>query len=938
MCEPKNSFSEVDDYGQKLYKGDEFKKSFFQSFGTHQESSAELIWNRIISRVGSTPGIDQDPDLPRINRIIDYGCGEGTFLRHLAAFAQDSQIQFTGLDCSELAIEVAENALDSEINNRKITYETCDSCPQVVFEKLCKDGIDWSQTALIVMGHSWFHFDQKCLIESLLTHRPALLLVDVFSSWDHVVSELRSTNLPFYEHGRICPQGKMVWLKSVLVGECGERMERGLIKRSEDAKDEWVEDWIFRTNQAVISSTQLFGESSLVTDKATTGVREPDEILRDARMKGMLRKDDQESESAYIRRRKVHHETGWGPMDCHVLVARDNTAEILNDAYLETIRELITRVVINETSEGSHIIKRAFSLFNDPREDNPQILGSREALAILPFDPNLTFSRIISLFDEKSPITAHPLLAENPSRAQTQFPSANGIFQTCLARSSSAQAFPVRWAPDYELTDVDHELGKLELEVLGLDSDGKWRDEDAAATSFFLVPFYYGSLPLFCLALSFPKHFDPSTTGFEVFYSSIKSLHDSIMVLITDEVLAGEIVRPWLERTLSDPRWMTGSESGVSRSLEEKLNITEEYLFGQSNTGLVKEAHQLGPRTNKGVLEREWKSWILGLPSQPIKDFVGVKAFNHRLRTIWQREMEIAMLDPALRISLWFQDGMFFEDVPGGVKGHEAWFCRHHLKRLRKMFQKLGHSVDIKDELDDSWLPGAVSYLMKGKTEKNGDIIRYFGPHACNHFIFAWMIEQLSHLHEVKTNCPIKANCDGNFAENCPRTTGSFANLKAVFCKTRANKGKGVRFTSRRLHMLLKAACECPITVISSAGEEDEPGEFPSEGAFFSDKDPTIILAELAHGLRMQKILEAVTMSYQGGLETRSFNVKLRLKHQLSEQIGGNQCEEILVLLDAFDKIDDCETAAPSSLYGQGELDFKFAVSTDAQTITTYKT
>ncbi|TAG11145.1 MAG: class I SAM-dependent methyltransferase [Verrucomicrobia bacterium] len=929
---------EPHDYGKMLYAQKMFSK-LFPDFEDKQKQSAEQIWCRVLSRCGS------DPALPHITRVVDYGCGEGSFLNHLTKFASKTKLEFYGLDCSPAAIEQANRS--AKTAKSKAQFSVCDPCPDHALRSLFdkEDNEDaWGTTALLIMAHTWFHFDQQCLTNAILDLRPSILLVDVYSTWDSVVSNLSKVGAIYLEHGRPPEDGKTLWLKTEKIAD--RLLRRGIWEEPPPANRK--DGWFFKSTQAAYTTTELFGGVEGMPSGLRFTREQADKVLKEGRTNGMLvRKDGENKDVSYIRQLSLHHETGWGAMDCHVLVSRDPLAGILNDAFFSVIEGSINESVVSNSERISMMI----SLFDDPKNQKGSTSGSREALVILPFDPCLVFARIVPLFRGlDTTISTHPMLIEHPSRAQTHYPSANGVFQTCFARSSSVQAFATQWASDYQLTAVDIALEELELEVFGLNSSdsknkklkrGCWGDE-TDYPSYFMLPIYFGSLPLFCLALKFPKPFDPKTTSFDVFYSTLKSLHDDILVLLTDESVRITIVRPWIQACL-EADW---SNFPRYRDVSSKLEIVDRYLFGREKTESTPQDYWLGDSTQRtgGVLGREWKSWVLGLPSYPIKEMAAVKAMNSRLRSIWEKEKKVAILDSALRISLWFEEGRFFEDVPGGVSGHEAWFCNHHLDRLRAMFRILGYSGDLKSGIDESWLPAALAFLRNGKKSSSKVVCDYFGQSTLDHFLFVWMIAQLSQLNDVQSDC-LKRNvdCDPNFAQACPRTKGPFANLKAVFCKTRANKGVGVRFTSGRLHRLLQAATvkmtesgmntEIPIIVVSGNEEFDEPADFPSS-AFFSDKDPSIVLAELAHSLRSQSLLEKIILNYEGNFNSKSFSVTLKLKKSLSEKVGGNKCEEASVLLDAFCKITEFETTAPISLYGHLELAFKFTVNRDEQTIT----
>jgi len=843
--QPSLQIPKMQDYGTCLYSSADFKE-LFPEFEKQNDKAAKTLWDRVFSRCG------KDVDLPIINTVIDFGCGNGSFLKKLSAIAKGSPVKcsefkWIGLDCSAEAVKIA-----NAHNTNDIKFLPCEEDPEVALAHVDLTSVSWETTALIVMGHSWFHIDQKKLIAAILERRPALLLVDIFATWDKAVQELREGKDFYLEHGRQWKTGTM-WLKSEKHGDAC--MKRGL----------WVEPnfskgYFFETYQELLTTDELLGGFPFRLDEEALASNE----LIQARNNGLLRND---SGLAYVRRRVYAHESGWGNMHCHVLAARSATAAILNEAYFETVAGLFPKfkASVDPTIDR---IRQMFALFDEkmPKEDG--MPGSREALVIQPFDPNHVFTKIIPLHGEDYEISSHPLLVEHPSREQTHYPSALGVFQTLCASTSSAQAFPVDWAPDYEKTPADKAIGKLELPVLGLDNQGRW-GKDKSPASYFMVPFYFGSLPLFCLALKFPRTFDPTTTGFDVYYSTIKSIHDSIMVLFTDEKIKQLILRPWIEKVITSPQWK-------SCKIPDILEKVEFHLFGEEgNDPVMGESSPIyycldGMPRHGGALGREWKSWLLGLPSQPIKTMVSVQAQNARFWRLWNEEKDFALKDPALRISLWFEEGGFFED-----KVHDKFCEVEHLKRLDSMFCRLGYKMRCPAK---KHLSAAIQWLVEQRDAECEPVTRYFGKSTTKHFLFSWTLQKLRCL-------------DNN----------SFNALKAVFCKTNANTGYGMRFGKERLFHLLDAARIRDQEPEAGKMDPSSPkciSDFPEiDKKFWSKEDPSMLIAEFAHcfskmGIQDQpreSILESITIKPKQCRTHVAVCVEIQITIQLMENWGGSK-------------------------------------------------
>jgi hypothetical protein len=868
-------------YGPKLYSQEIFGK-LFPTFDVDQRRSADLIWTRILSKCGT------DPDLPQITHAVDFGCGEGTFLKHLIKIS-DTQgtpdINFQGIDCCPNAISIAKEKHKAVI---QLPVKECSSCPK---EALGSLDVPWQSTVLMVMGHSWFHIDQESLLDAIRKHRPAIVLVDIYSSWDDVIISLRKKQEASMEsayeleHGRIVTDEndntKCYWLRTEIAENSG-KINRGI----------WCGDkepgWHFKTSQFPVTSEELFGGLTSVSDETP-----PEQVLLRARSNGHFvdSVNEDSTEPAYVHDRQYSHNTGWGPMRCHVLISLDPVARILNRSWFKTIRSLIQQTIINKTSPHSIAIHKMLNLFDETFTNkqehaiSTEMTGSREGLVILPFDQNAIFARIVSLFDPNSKISDHPLLVEHPTRWQTQFPSANGLFQTCIGKSSSPQAFATDWAHDYELTPVDKAIIQLEIRNLGLQEDGKWPGDQEAA-SYFMVPFYKGSLPLFCLALKFPRHFSPVATQFDVYLSTIESFHAAIQTMLTDDVVRQAIIRPWIEDCLNSD-WPNDAKE---ESLEEKLLALELRLFGGKCSKDSENSYDIANNHRKGgVLSKEWKSWILGLPSFPINKMAKVIEENRRLWQIWENEKEIALLDPALRISLWFQHGKFFEE-----KAHEHFDCSVHLPRLREMFANL----DVTQLEGQAWsFSNAINSLRKNYKVESSNIARYFGKENTQHFLFRWLLKQLTTLAKAEMSCDCQTACSaaGSPSPCSCAAQGAFDALKAVFCKTNANTGRGVRFDLIRLWHLLDAARSKDDLSGKGALEPSDPRDLNETGRqlpskFWSEDDPSIHIAEFVQCLARMECLSnpscSILAKIQISIQTE-VTVALSINNELKDNVGG---------------------------------------------------
>ncbi len=315
-------------------------------------------------------------------------------------------------------------------------------------------------------------------------------------------------------------------------------------------------------------------------------------------------------------------------------------------------------------------------------------------------------------------ISKHDVIVEEPNRVQVRFPTAYGIFHTMEDRISSPQAFPLDWAADYDHANIDKAFGVLENKLLRIES------EIVTASGYFLLPVYFGSLPLFALVLKFPSLFKQETTSFHLYFSALTNLHAAIKVALTDDIIRSELLRSWIAaslKNLSDRRVL---EQDGGCTIEERLRVMEEMLFGKSSVDSEhsKKQYKLGDpqqSRNGGVLGKDWKSWLLGIPSLPIKELRSVEAENTRLWKLWTIERRLVEQNHDLRLSRWFEEAEFFSDSDGG---HDEWVCKKHLPRLRRLFEVAGFKATaVPAATCHSWLAQTLQQLKELIPKKAGN-------------------------------------------------------------------------------------------------------------------------------------------------------------------------------------------------------------------------
>jgi len=607
------------------------------------------------------------------------------------------------------------------------------------------------------------------------------------------------------------------------------------------------------------------------------------------------------------------------------LVPRDRTAAVLNRAYFAAVRNIVTRLfVASESAAEFGVLRSLLALFDEPsitwRKDTG-FAGSREAMIILPFDPHTNFARIIGLFPNTkySTISDHDLILEAPTTDQLRFPTAYGLFHTLEGRTSSPQAFPLEWAPNYEHALVDTEFANLEEKLLGI-SDAKGKEiGEGKERGYFLIPIYFGSLPLFTLVLRFPSLFPTESTDYQVYYSALRNLHSEVKVALTDWYIQNRVLSPWIAsaldalmelRRLSVPG--TDDDDVRKDVLERLLHRLEVQLFGHAkgNAEAASSFSVAGLRRSGGVLGKDWKSWVLSIPSVPIKRLRSVEAENTRLWELWCAEKKRALLDHELRISYWFQEGDFFCD-----DRHDKWQDGEsegtHRHCLTAMLRRLDDG-DVEDIIDAMAGDG---YFARSK----------------EHYLLNWLLSKM----RLILSKPSSGVSDDQKNE-------AFKEMKAAFCKTLENTGTGMRFSWRRLGVHIAAAAThavvpqnegkdglndikvyLPNTVIeSSSWHKDRKGP---DARFVAQNDQTVLIGELVHALNQLRCVKSIRLSLSEWLEGDGCGKLLvNLKTKLNKDIGGRNCERIRKyarqLLGSDESHEAKSKAVDQWLYGRRKL------------------
>jgi hypothetical protein len=796
-------------------------------------------------------------DFPSIDTIVDFGCGDGTLgfaicsllQRRARADGRDSLIRYIGVDsCPDMVVQaqrkleglpagagaaIVLQGTDDLLENAELVEAVNGHSPEARARA-------WQTTALLCLSHTWFHIlNQDLLIRQINNRRPALVMVDVFHSWDKLVAtglsrdpkenegtlELGGTELRLgrYEDQELrIANGRIYSLRTQSIE--GERkppeVVRGVFRR--DVAEESGR-WLFASRQVFLSSDSLRPAPPVRADAPISGAADPARLRRSSgAMTALNNQSDIElaesvlssvmkagaltaysnqlghqefapesgsrkrksksgipptvptpgSEGAtrknYLVVREFAHPSGWGDMHCIAFGALSPSADKLNQAYFEAIAELLDEVFVS-TGPSARKYEDLRSLL--------RIYGRGEIAIIQPFDPLRVFARMVPLWQQQKAsrlgetFSRINYVLEDPNRWQRSYPTAYGLYHALIDLVSSPVSFPLHALPSYEQADVDSASDTLETAFLKLgcrehrsrSSDQESANGRSGSTSataqatagisdaegfrpFFLVPFYYGSLPLFVLILEAPPHLRMEATDALVYYSMAQNLNRQLHVALPSETIL---------------RW------DVCKAFAKKAMSTAD---GDAST-----MSDVVLTAWKRVVERPiWKSWIVALPSTPLVKVAGTDALNAKLRRTLEDEIAGLLNDEAYQISLWFHVGRFFSD-----ESHEGFIGRGVSARLRseQLVQIFGEQLPQANAVGDRLLEQSC--------------FQYMGTPGSRIVWLRFLSDQLrpilEYLASAKTN------------ERRESADSAFKTLKRVFCRDRGNTGTQFRFSFSRL-------------------------------------------------------------------------------------------------------------------------------------------
>jgi hypothetical protein len=769
-----------------------------------------------------------NPQFPKITCLIDLGCGNGELFHAIINEFKRELHKDTNRAFKAYGIDTVKRTLVKKA--RAFTYIKLDLNDKCFTRCEPLKNIPWHETAILCLCHTWPHFINDTALEAVKCARPALLLIGLYHSWDKVLDKLfASTDQPVLEPRRIEVSGTIYSLRTEWKDKDHKIIFRG-VSKCEIASPE--QKWLIPTVQIAKRSDEYFGPQASPPPKMDSST--PFDASKwvdwglNAAQAGHLTGD-----ANYIVADDFTQDTPWDVMRTRALVAINPDAEKVNKIYSGRMRQVVRKLfVLGE--DGMPIyesIRNLLSQFNALRKGRKwYVPGVREAAVLEPFDPNRVFARVCSLFKQKDDTQIFKLrtILEDPERGQLRYRSAYALYRTMLDQVSCPEAFPLSQLPGYSYSNVDYVYEDLEARFLSPTGDPR----DLPKDGFFVVPIYFGSLPLFSLILPPHPQFDREVASAEVYQAIFTNLHDQIRLRLTDDFLKLEIIRPLIDETL--PKLQeTGMER--RRNIEEAATVLSRLLCGYD---ILREEKAMEGRDLGGVLGRPWKSWLWTVPSLCLRDYAEVVEENRRLMKLFRAELALALSGPEKRISSWCQEGALFAG-----NNHANWICKNHPALLKGMLKTAFGSEEIPTEDDLS---------------KNEIAVKYFGA-AHSSYLLRWLLKKArdisTHANENCQHCVVLSN------EPCCQINKDlllFPAIKSVFCKTLENTGAGVRFGTTRLWHLIDAAM---LDIGQPKPCLNELPYWEEDGKHLLPNDASIAIADLVHWFAVAKCAENAMLS-----------------------------------------------------------------------------
>ncbi len=754
----------------------------FENFDDRQRQAANMFTDEVFR------WCDGRGEFPAVEYIVDLGCGDGSLMAYITDQWKKKQHRppnlqgIYGFDtCREMvALAKRTNAYNAVTHlrwdcSRCVGHPQpeCSKCIDELAGNLNKANVDLTKTALCCLGHTWFHLHDGAVRVLLERLRPVLVVIDIYETWDQTIEDLEAASGHYYNPNlsrtgasRDCCDEDIRLAKGTLyclrtrrgVDRGASSVERGIWNLSGS-------DWLFSTRQ-------YFRKSGLPERLLTRSIKSSNSAEDAKATLDGWKTVGLSGSFEYLTLREFRHTSGWGPMRTFVLLSRDPIAAKLNHYVVAAVGRLVDRMFVGESNRSERAEFGADDESSNGLSLLMELFPHREVALFGPFDRNRTYARFRCI-DPRVPTKRRSALNEMcndidfvlevPNRWQRRLPSAFGLYQTVLAPVSSPVGLLLSDVFDHELSEADSAFLSIEREILGMPKEMAKSNRPV----FLIVPFYFGTFPLFALVLEQPEGMPTHLTSTQVYYALAQNLDRQLHIALGDRDLARLVLRPLVESCFHD-------ETASVECLEA-----------------LREAIGVGKERGQGWVleERPWKSWIHALPGRELRSLVGAATrFNNSLASSLEEELARVQTDMINRLALTLAKVKFFEDATG-AEAHSKFIPKVHGERIWALAGELELELNKLDRraYRESFVADQREALRAAGTSVGEDEFR-------------WLDFLVMGLRALR---PDLASDEATGAEEC---NGWFTALKAVFCRRDANKSDGFRFSMLRCAVLFSVA------------------------------------------------------------------------------------------------------------------------------------
>ncbi|MDZ7721642.1 MAG: class I SAM-dependent methyltransferase [candidate division KSB1 bacterium] len=559
-----------------------------------------------------------------IDTIVDVGCGKGELLIYL--FEKHQQKNYIGIDPSQEAIDSAKKKIKSINSNGKILF--LNLAAEGIFSNPEFSSAIIGTSLLISMGHSIPHFEEKWLAEYVDKFKPKYVYIDFYHNFGEIIDQLNND-----EKIKIEPKN---FENEEITALFTEMKNTGIINRGILINKGGSETRIIETQQnfkkpeyykEVISKKDYL---SIVTD-----------------------------EIYYL---------GYGPMKGFLFCYESDIGRIINDKYYE----FIYGQIISKIMEKDYI-KALF-----------EVTKMKCEAVILPFDKRLTFAKYFSIDASKDDIPNEQMLVDSIYNTQEKYPTAHGLFMTFLDKVSVSNIIPLTEWKEKLINKVDKCFGdNIEKPFFKKCSKGNKLDKEIP---FFIIPFYFGQLPLFGLVLQVDNVLNKEFLSEAVFYAFFNDVYNLINIEIGKLFRDNEIVGNFV---LSSINALANAEGTKNRD-DAISDFKRHFAYAR---------------------EKPWKSWIITLPTVEIKKVKRINAENDEFIQLVESWLERGKMDEYDIVSEFFKRLDFFSG------GNHDECCKAHCDILANA-GNLESNVLLNTIVNTNvfkWLKNKVNFIINNK-------------------------------------------------------------------------------------------------------------------------------------------------------------------------------------------------------------------------------